>query len=251
MEEKKRRKAKKKRTIRPGCLISFLLIVTSFAIMFLTPLFNVSEITVTGNSRVSTETVIGASGVERGKNVFLVNTKNAESKLKSVQYVENARVKRKLPGKIEIKLTEGKVKAYINHGENLVGINLQGKTLCFIDKASKEGNIMVIYGLTVEENTTGKEVRVSQKKNYKTALELMSLFEKNKLIDSITHLDVSNNNDIAFRYKDNLKIKLGDMSDVEYKFAYLVEIIDSLGENPEGLINMQNTDNIAYRASIE
>ncbi|MGM9552151.1 MAG: cell division protein FtsQ/DivIB [Clostridia bacterium] len=250
MDEKKRRRRKRRR-VNPGCLLSFVMLVLAAVVLFLTPLFEVDRIVVKGNSRISSEVLIDASEITEGKNIFMANTSLAEKNIRNVQYVDSVKVKRILPGKIEIRVTEGVVAGYINCEDSFVGISLQGKTLCFIDKASYEGNVPIIYGLSVKEDVLGSEIVVNEKKNYKVAMTLLNEFSENDMLMHITHLDVTNANNIAFRYGENLKVELGDMSDVDYKFSHLVEIINYLGENPSGLINMKNTDNISYRQSIE
>lgn len=245
------RRKRVKRTIRPGCAVGLFLFVIAILVMLLTPLFDIDTIEVVGNERISSEVILSAVNFSEGDNLFMANTSKAEKAISAMQFVEDVKVRRVLPGKIKIVVTEGTVAAYINHGENFVGINLSGKTLCFIDKASAEGNITAVYGLSVEECSVGQAVVVTEKRNFATCLEILTAFEKEGLLGDITHLDVKDNSKVAFRYRNELKIEFGPMEHVEYKFAYLVGILDSLGENPVGLVNMQNPENITYRSSIE
>lgn len=240
-----------KRTMRPGCAVGLFLFVIAILVLLLTPLFEIDTIEVTGNRKISSEVILSAVSFSEGDNLFTANTKKAEKTISSMQFVEEVKVKRVLPGKIKIVVKEGTVAAYINHGENFVGINLAGKTLCFIDKASAEANITAVYGLSVEECTVGQAVVVTEKRNFSSCLEILSCFENEGLLKDITHLDVKDNSKIAFRYRNELKVQFGAMDHVDYKFAYLVGILDSLGENPVGLVNMQNPENITYRSSIE
>lgn len=245
------RRKKVKRTMRPGCAVGLFLFVIAILVMLLTPLFDIDTIEVVGNERISSEVILSAVSFSEGDNLFMANTSKAEKAISAMQFVEDVKVKRIIPGKIKIVVTEGTVAAYINHGENFVGINLSGKTLCFIDKASAEENITAVYGLSVEECSVGQAVVVTEKRNFATCLEILTEFEKEGLLKDITHLDVKENSKIAFRYRNELKVEFGPMDNVEYKFAYLVGILDSLGENPVGLVNMQNPENITYRSSIE
>ncbi len=252
MEDKVARKRKKQRTrIRPGCLISVLLIAAAAAVLLLTPPFNINKIEVTGNEKVSTEVILNASGITTSMNIFRADVKTAAKNIRAQQFVEDVKVSRILPSTIKIKVTEGNVAAYINYEDNLVGISLEGKTLCFIDAASREAGKPVIYSLSVEKSAIGEYVEVSEKRKLESALRLLRSFDEMGILEKITAISMNTMDNIAFRYTDNLKIEFGSTDDYDYKLEWLAEIIESLGDNPQGLVNMQNPENITYRQSIE
>ncbi len=245
------KRKRKKQQIRPGCLASVIIIVLSFALLFLTPIFNVKRIEVTGIKSVSQEVILNAAGIPKGTNIFRANVKKAEENIRKQQFVEDVKVKRVLPDKIKIKVTEGSVAAYINYEDNLVGISLGGKTLCLTDKASRQENIAVIYGLSVEKSIVGENAEATEKKKLDNALKLLKSFSDMGILNMITAIDVKSTDNIAFRYTDKLKIAFGSMEDYDYKMDCLPDIIDQLGDNPEGLINMHNPENITYRNTID
>lgn len=240
---------RKRRKVNTRFFLALFIIVLSAVVLFLTPLFNIEKIEITGNGKVSDEVILTAAEIKTGKNIFMTNLGKAEKSIRKVQYIEDVNVKRKLPGKIRIEIIEGDVAAYLDFEKNYVGINKKGKTLCFIEKENISEAAPVVKGLTVLENTMGEAVLVQERTRYETLLRLLSTFDQLELGESITSIDVTSADYIVFRYKENLKIEFGDLSDYENKFYYLTAILDELGSEPSGVINM-HSENYVYRNTI-
>lgn len=237
--------------MRPGCLLSIVIIAAAAAVLLLTPPFDIDKIEVTGNEKVSTEVILNASGIAAHQNIFRADLKTAEKNIRAQQFVEDVKLSRILPSTVRIKVREGFVAAYIYYEDNFVGISAEGKTLCFIDSASREEGKPVIYSLNVEKSTIGENIEVSEKRKLEAALRLLNSFEEMGILGKITAISMDSTDNIAFRYTDNLKIEFGSMDNYDYKLEWLSEITQSLGDNPQGLVNMQNPENITYRQSIE
>ena len=69
--------------------------------------FKVDTISVSGNDRYSRETILAASGVSEGDNLFLLNKYDAAARItEALPYVESVRLSRKLPGTLRIDIVE-------------------------------------------------------------------------------------------------------------------------------------------------
>lgn len=252
MAEYKRRKRKVKRKMRRGCfvsLISAVLVILSAIILFLTPIFNVEKITVTGNSRVNTQVVMKLSGIETGDNIFSVNSGKAKKKLSSLQYVEKVKIVKKYPDKIEIRITEGTVAAYIRSGEKIVGINNQGQVLCNISATGAENLVPVVKGLTVTESNMGKMAEAEDKESFEILLKFLKTFKEKGLSEKLTHFDITDEDYIVFRFEDKLKVEFGDVTHYENKFDYLIAFLEGAAETPQGIVNMVS-ENYTFRSVI-
>ena len=73
--------------------------------------FKVDGIAVVGNEEISDEEILKLSELEVGENIFDVHPLFAQHRIKENLYIEKVRVKRKLPNKIEISVTERSGKA--------------------------------------------------------------------------------------------------------------------------------------------
>ncbi len=207
-----------KRQMRPGCLFSIVIIALGAIILFLTPLFNVNKITVEGNGRLSRETILNASEIKVGQNIFRMSTSSAQKKIESLQYIEEAMVRRKFPNEISIVVKEGIVSAYIAHEKNLLGVNMKGETVCYISKGARESGAPVVEGLTVTKKVMGEVVEVSEKDRFELMLRMMKTLDEKGILTSMTQINLKNKNDIILMYMDKLKIEFGDTERYERKF---------------------------------
>ncbi len=248
----KRRRRRQKPKMRRGCfvtIISLILVLLSAIVLFTTPIFNVSKITVTGNSRINTQIVMKVAGFEKGDNIFSVNTRKAKKKLSSLQYVEKVKIVKKYPDKIEIRITEGKIAAYIQSGEKMVGINTNGQVLCSITNMGSKTDAPVVKGFTVTKSTMGETVLVDDEENFEIFMKFMETFEKNDMLQKVTHFDISDEDYIVFRLEDKLKIEFGDVNHYENKFDYLTAFLTTAAETPQGIVNMVS-ENYTFRSVI-
>ena len=73
MKQKKKSRLKRKQKKQIAVLSVIILIASFAAILLLTPLFNISEITVHGNSVISEEQIIKSAEIIKGVNIFDVS----------------------------------------------------------------------------------------------------------------------------------------------------------------------------------
>ena len=101
---KQKRKRKIKRFLKWTSIICIISGGTAFALV--SPIFNIKEINVTGNNIVSSETIVSISELSKEQNIFKFFNKKVVENVKTNPYVETAKVKRKLPNKVEIQVEE-------------------------------------------------------------------------------------------------------------------------------------------------
>ncbi len=249
-----KRAKKRKLKVRKGVWVVLGAALLCFAVLMLAPPFNVKNIEIEGthgNTIVSREVVLNKSGVVYGTNIFRVSTKKVENNLKGQEFVEDVKVKKKLPDTIKITVTEGEIAAYIRYGNDFVGINTAGKSLCRKTDDTRDMSVCVIYGLSEETSVIGEKAEAAEKKKLENALQMINSFDEMGILDKMTALDVSDSENIKFRYTSELKIEFGDMTDYDYKMKCLDEILDELGETPGGLVNLINPEYPTNRASID
>ncbi len=248
MAKKKRRKIK----VRPGCLISVFILAVSAVVLFLTPIFDIDDIEITGNERISKAEIMIASGIRENKNIFAINKAQAKKKIMALGYIEEVKIERKLPHRVTIEVKEGTVAAYLDFGDLYAGINKDGQTLCNMSKASPVKNAPVVLGIGVKKADVGKSIVLNdgRRDEYEVLVKLMETFDSLALTENITEIDITSKENIMFRYKGNLKVELGGLNDYDLKFSYIMSMLSELGAEPTGVINMQS-ENYVYRNTIE
>lgn len=239
-EEKKReftkQQRKRNRTIRRIKRIIKIVILLGLiigAIIFATcsPIFNIQDIEVIHNNRVSSETIISLSGINKNENIFRFVATKAMNDIKQNAYIEEVKIKRVIPNKIQIEVTEREPKFSIPILGEFAYISTQGYIL---EIAHNELNLPIIYGLqTAEENiTVGNRISEEDLASLETILKIMNAMNDSGLYDKVTNIDISNKNDYSIYMQEEKKtIHLGDASNLSNKMLYVVAIIEQEKDN--------------------
>lgn len=243
---------KKKKKLNVKFFVTVFVLAVSLAVLFLTPLFDIQNIDISGQGRITRAEILIASGIRTNKNIFAINKSAAESKIKALGYIENVKITRKLPDTVKIQVKEGTVSSYLECGDVYAGVNKKGQTLCHISKASIPAGAPIVFGIGVAEAKVGKNIVLDEGRDdeYAVLLKMMDTFDAYSLTENITMIDISSKNNIVFRYRDALKVEFGDTKDYELKFNYIAAMISELGDNAAGVINMQS-ENYVYRNTIK
>ena len=100
---KKKRRRKKRYLLK---IFLFLLLCAGVYFGVHIDYFTVDGIAVVGNEDISDDEILKLSELKTGENIFDVHPLFAQHRIKQNLYIEKVRVKRKLPNKIEISVTE-------------------------------------------------------------------------------------------------------------------------------------------------
>ena len=140
--------------------------------------FNVDNVVVTGNREISDEEIIKLSGIKTGGNLFDVHPLIAQHKIKKNLYIEDVDVDRKLPDKIEIRITERSGKAQFAMGKKFVITDNDGMVL---EISKEQRKVTLVEGVTPEKAKPKKDIEVKEQGVYKKSMELISATEQNDL----------------------------------------------------------------------
>ncbi len=227
--EKQQRKRNKtiKRIKRITKMIILLGIIIG-AIVFATcsPIFNIQTIEVLNNKRVPAETVISLSEISKNENIFRFIATKTINKIKQNAYIEDVKIKRVIPNKIQIEVTEREPKYSIPVLGEFGYISTQGYIL---EISQNELNLPVIYGMQTKEEdiVAGKRINEEDLKELETILKITSAIEDAGLYNKLTNIDISNKNDYSIYMQEEKKIiHLGDASNLSNKMLYIVTIIE-------------------------
>ena len=76
------------------------------AFLFVSPVFNITEIKVKGADQISESVYIATSEIEIGQNIFEVRKTDVKNKIEQDPYVESVEIKNIYPGTVEITVKE-------------------------------------------------------------------------------------------------------------------------------------------------
>ena len=166
--------------------------------------FKVDTISVSGNDRYSRETILAASGVSEGDNLFLLNKYDAAARItEALPYVESVRLSRKLPGTLRIDIVECSDPAGIQQDGHCWLISPEGK---LVDSPAEAPNGCPM----VQLRSKGMTAQIGEIR-----------FEESGIV---------------LRYQDRLDVCLDREDDFAYRLRYLAAVLEKLEENETGTI---------------
>lgn len=242
-------KLKNRQKKQLAALTGIILVASFIAVLMLTPVFDINEISVKGNSVIKTEDIIRNSGIVKGVNIFGISIGESEQNIKEIGYVEQVKIKRRLPGRIEIEIVEAAGVACVAAKNGYVVINAEGRCIEFLDfeKVSSDkdlisGNnrIPLIKGLKNVKYKIGKKITTSEKHRLETLISCLKAFSKHSFIFDMTEINVSNLSGITFKYNGGkLDVKMGDAENLEYKMEVFGAVLNKIGKNAEGYVDLK------------
>lgn len=229
----------------------FVLLLTVIALVILvlfSPLFQVREVVISGNNRVSADAIRQASGIVLGVNTLKIDLRRTEAQISTIAFIDSVQAVRKFPGTIEITVTESTEVAYIPFIGNLVGIDQEGKIL-EIKPKDTDVQLPLILGADLTGFSIGTTIRVENADKLDTILQLLKQISVNELTTAIQSIDVSDLNDIKLLLHSGTAVNLGSQKELIYKMSFLKQVLAQPDEKRGGVIDMSNPDKVTYKAN--
>lgn len=247
-KEKRRKKVNK---ALKGVMM-LLLIIGTITFAMVSPIFNLKNITVTGNSQISKEEIISLSGIQLEENIFRVSNLKTIDNIKQNAYMNEVTVSKKLPNTIEITVVERQPSYMLEYGNGYVYINNQGYML-EISSIKKELPIIIGTVTSKENYKAGNRLDEEDLIKLGTVIKIMNAAQNSEISHLITTIDIKDADNYTLYLETEKKtVYLGDCSNLETRILFLVAIQEKeKGIEGEIFINMNlNTDNAYFRESV-
>jgi cell division protein FtsQ len=115
-----------------------------------TPRFNVKEFDVRGNRHFSAGEIARLAGIERGLNLFAVDTDAAEARLLASPWVKRAKISRALPGTLRIEVAEREAAALATIEDALYLVTPEGEPFKAVE-ARDPVDLPVLTGVSARD----------------------------------------------------------------------------------------------------
>lgn len=209
---------RKRRRIKFFVKLGVFLLLCGFAVFLLkAPLFDVKEFTVEGNSYYTDDEILVMGNCKTGGNIFIgTDTGDIKARLEKDAYMSSVKVRRVLPDKIKILLTERRQLAAIVYGEKYVVVDGSGTVL---RKTGVMPEITILKGLTISKLSVGEKVEAEEKVLLRQTLQMLDVMDKN-----------------------NMYFKSIELSKEEVK-AYILDNLICQG-TPENIMKAMENDNL-------
>lgn len=246
MTDKKTKSAVYKKIQRRRRLMGFFVLVVFVVVCLFTPLFGISSITVTGNKILGDNAVIKASGIKKGDNLFLIDTKKGKKAINALGYVDSVDINRKFFSRVEINIKESPEAAYIKFSSSYAGVNQKGKVVSITKASELKSPEPLITGIALESPKVGEVLRGKKEEKASMVLLLLDVLSKNDILSSVKKISVADPDSVYFVFESDTKIVLGDTGQVDYKLKCLDAVMDELGEVRGGKIDLSDPSSVVY-----
>ena len=223
--------AKKKSTFKIIKWIILLAIIVAGGIyLIMSPIFNISNISVTGNSKISTDEIISLSKIELEKNLFKYRNSDIIKNIQENAYIETVQVSKKIPDTIEINIQERQPEFIIKFANANALIDNQGYIL---EISEKKQNLPLIEGYETKQEDLQVKNRLCVEDLHKLgdALKIMEAATSNDIAKLITKIDIKDNTNYILTLQKNKKtVYLGDVSDLSTKMLWIKYFMENNNE---------------------
>ncbi len=223
-----------------GPIMFFLVIVAVIFVMSV--FFRVSDIQVDGNTHYTDEEIIRAIEIEEGDNLFFFDRFAALSRVfAKLPYIDEVTVERSLPNKVIITVTESRALAYIVLGEEKWTIDHSCKVL---GKANDDelAGLIPITGISPGTLMIGEALQTADGDEgiVDYIAEVLYQLEARGLYADVGRIDFSDPDRVEFTLRGKYVVRIGNGSNVEYKFGMLMSALSQLQEGDVGIINVSD-----------
>lgn len=233
-----------------GFSMFIVLLVTVFAVLSLTVLFPIKQITAKGSEKYTSEQIVASSGIDIGDNLFISSVKT-DALREKLPYIESVKIKRTLPDSIAITVKDAEPYACYYSDGAYYTVSRSGYVL--ENGEEKPDSLFEIRAGGVK-CALGKAVVFSEEGTEDLILEIGRLAEEYGL--SLNCIDVTDEIALTVKAENRFVVNLGTSNYLDKKFAHLSGMIKNIGETKTGKINLSmwtsdNTEGTFVEGSIE
>lgn len=241
-------------------------------VMCLSLFFRVDQVVVSGAEKYTPWMVKEASGIQDGDSLLSIHDSRVSGNIISaLPYVKDVRVGIKLPGTVNIEITELEVTYAIQSRDTswwliaadgrvvesiestaassytrILGVQADAPRVDQTVRAAEESASANETEPSETEETTSPEggltlpttAQVTGQNRLDTVLLLLQSLEKNGIIGEIATIDVTDLNDITMEYGQRLIIRLGASENLDYKISYMAQAVDQIEEYQIGELDV-------------
>lgn len=215
------------------------------AFLFISPVFNITEIRVENEYKISENTYIALSDIKIGQNIFRISKSKAIDRIKQESYVENVEIKREYPGTIVITVNERTPKYMIEkNGGMYVYIDQNGYNL---ETSMQALELPILKGTVtdIENLETGARIAEEDLAKFNDLIKIMDGIKSNNIEEKLLSIDLSDEQNYILEFSSsNKKVMLGDTSELSTKMLWIKYFMEKTEE--AGTVHLGNITNVYF-----
>ena len=223
-DQLRRRAGRKRRLFRVFGRVVFLSILLVAAVLALTIFFRVDTIEVEGVTRYTPDEIIAQMDVRKGDNLYLWNkVKTSEHLLAQFPYLEAVQIRRHLPDKLVVTVTESKPVVAVAAGGVYYLLSDRGKVL---EQAAADGGLPRVSGVTFEVIRPGQVLDPLSDVYINALLTTMDELISGEMLADTDFVNLQSLGDIRIGYQGRFDIRIGTMDELSYRLRFVRTVIE-------------------------
>ncbi len=242
--QNQRRRAMKRRRIT---FFTVLVLIFVLIILFFTPLFNIKQINIAGNSKIETAQLKQAVGSVEEENLFLLNTKKIITNIKTIPYVDSVEIKKKVfPVGINVNVYECIPIGFIPYNGQFIILDKNLKVLEICE--SPYQNLCEFSGIGVTAATPGAVLSTDDGDKLPSVIDCIARLIEHDIHNKIGIINFADMNNITFTYENRLDVICGSVVDFQKKIGMFKKAVNSskLTANSRGTIDISISGKAIY-----
>lgn len=224
-------------------VVTFFLVALLIAIVitvFFHPVFNLKDVEIVGTNRYTSDQVVSSSNLKLNENIFVQVLKNGNIDLSKLPYIKSYKYEYKLPDKIVVSVIE-RTPLYIAYNKDVNKYYLIDGEGYILEESKPEKTSeeqVFVYGIVFSEDfDVGDKINDIDKSKLDMFLNIKN--ELKNVIASASITKVSFENALTIiTLNDKLNVVFSDDKNLKYVIAFLSEIINNVGIDSIGTIDM-------------
>ncbi len=238
----KKRKAKKiRRYVFLGILV-FVLLGTC-AYFALENYFVVKKVTLQETSLYPSEKILEVCGIEKETPLYKIpKNQIATAVEEEFPYLVDVQIKYDLPDTVKISFTEDFGEFSVSLGQELYAVDRDLNVLAKETKPTNIPRIRLSVG-DISRCVVGEKITFIDEDTSEILTLLIETLERKKMLGDIKEINASDQFNLKLNYLDRFEVLLGDHEDFDLKLSMILAVVEDLGSETTGRIDISNPNN--------
>ena len=204
-----------------GLFIFALLILVFLA----SPMFHISQVIINGNIRTPDEEIIGRLRVHETSNLIFFGTGAARARLMENFFIGDVSFRRQLPNILHVEIDERRLMGYVEHLGFYLYLDDFGRVVDI--RSYMDDPRPLLTGLHIRSFQMGERIDVPDTVALHAVVHYSLLLYHHELIDRVTHMDVSDTNNIRILI-NYWEFNVGGVLGADEKLRVIIAMLEAM-----------------------
>ena len=232
------RKAKTHRRFLFGLVALFAVFVAAVAVLLLSPVFNIREVDVLGNSLVTKASINSKLALGEETNIFSLTLKEVRALLSTDPYIKNVVVEKHFPDKITLRITERKPCSFVEDKSMGVFLVVDAEGMVLDARTFTDDSLPLLTNLDFSAFKVGTVLEISEPDLFSTVTALSQTLEAYE-IQNLVKISMPTTKDIHLFIR-NIDCAIGGLDDIDEKIRLLKAIIETMSLDDKGTLDLRD-----------